>query len=413
MPAQRILLLTSRFSLLAFLASCAGDAGSGILATRADSAGVEIVTNAEPSWRPGDGWRIDPAPILSVGPKANADPRYELLRVTGGRLLPDGGVIVVVSGHFQLRTYGPDGEWLQSVGREGDGPGEFRFPGGLSIAGDTVFVGDFQLSRLSAFSRAGEFLASWPYPSIDPGGRVPPSQRLVDGRWIGSGTISFTAGQVSGGVTRIPMAWYRISRDLSRVEDTVATVAGTDRLIITSTGAGGQITSMEVTTLAVGRTSVVAVGGAFLLAGDSERPEVRRYTPDGALTTLIRWAAPDAVLDPNVFAQMKRVALAGQEGNESRRASVEARFAASPPGTPLPHLGGLHLDPHDNRWVREFAPLPTDSIRFRVFDPSGQLLGPLALGPRHTVLDIGSDRILTVWQDDDDLEHLRVYRIVR
>jgi hypothetical protein len=29
------------------------------------------------------------------------------------------------------------------------------------------------------------------------------------------------------------------------------------------------------------------------------------------------------------------------------------------------------------------------------------------------VLDIGHDRILTVWQDADDLEYLRVYRVDR
>lgn len=400
-------------SLALAIAACGGDATAGALATRADSAGVTIVTNTGPSWRPGDGWRIDPEPILSVGPRPDADPRYELLRVTNGRLLPNGEVMVVVGGHFQLRVFGPDGEWRRSIGREGDGPGEFRFPGGLTTAGDTAFVGDFRLSRLSAFSLAGEFLSSWPYPTMDPGGRVPPSQRLADGTWVGSGTVSFSAGEVSGGVTRVPVAWYRISGDLSRVEDTVAIAAGTDRLIITTTGAGGEVTSMQVATLAVGRTSAVAIGGNFLLTGDSEFPEVRRYSTEGVLTSRVRWNDPPAMLDATLFERMKQAALVGSEEDEVRRASVDARFAASPPGTPLPHFSGLHLDPLENLWVRGFAPLPTDSSRFRVFDPSGQLLGQLALGPRHTVLDIGTDRILTMWQDDDDLEYIRVYRIVK
>jgi len=394
-------------------AACGGDATAGALATRADSAGVTIVTNTGPSWRAGEGWRIDPQPILTVGPRPDADPRYELLRVTSGRLLPGGEVMVVVAGHFELRVFGPEGEWLRSLGRQGEGPGEFRSPGGLTVVGDTAFVGDFQLSRLSAFSLRGSFLSSWPYPVMDPGGRVPPSQRFADGSWIGGGTASFTAGEVSEGVSRVPLTWYRISADLGRVVDTLVTTLGTDRAIIIRRGGAGEITMMQVITVPVGRSSPVAAGGDHLWTGNTERAELERYTPDGELTTLVRWEAPPAVLEPALFEEMKRIALNGREDDEAFRTNVEARFNTSPPGTPMPFFAGLHLDPLEHLWVREFTPLPTDSTRFRVFDASGQLLGPLALGPRHTVLDIGTDRILTVWQDEDDLEHLRVYRIVK
>jgi hypothetical protein len=79
----------------------------------------------------------------------------------------------------------------------------------------------------------------------------------------------------------------------------------------------------------------------------------------------------------------------------------------------LPYFSGLHRDAEGGVWVREFAPLPTDSVRFRVFDNTGQWLGSTVLPPRSNVLDIGRTRLLVSWQDDDDLEYLRVYRLMR
>lgn len=45
-----------------------GEAGAGSATfTRHDSAGVAIVENTAPAWRPGGGWRIDPEPELVLG----------------------------------------------------------------------------------------------------------------------------------------------------------------------------------------------------------------------------------------------------------------------------------------------------------------------------------------------------------
>jgi hypothetical protein len=52
-------------------------------------------------------------------------------------------------------------------------------------------------------------------------------------------------------------------------------------------------------------------------------------------------------------------------------------------------------------------------VQFRIFRADGQYLGRRVLPARHRVLEIGHDRILTVWQDADDLEYVRVYRLDR
>jgi hypothetical protein len=397
---------------IALLAACGGDAAAGALATRADSAGIEIVSSTEPSWRNDGGWRIEPE-FVQIGHREDDDPRYDLLRVSSGRILPDGNILVVVGGHFQLRIYDPAGEWVRSIGRQGDGPGEMRFPSSLNTAGDTIYLGDFQLSRLSAFTTAGEFLTSWPFPAMDPGGRVPPSRRLADGRWLGSGSVRFTAGQAASGIDRTPTTWYRIAADLSRVEDTVAVLPGTERLVITSTSADGRIVGMQVTAPSVARSSAMTTGPDYFVAGENDVPEARFYTTEGALRTIIRWAAPVVPVDEALLAAIMREELLRVEGNEQATQSVETRFQTPPATAVVPYFSGLHLDVEENLWVREYATLSSDSVRFRVFHRDGQFLGHLALPPNHTILDITTDRILTVWRDDDDLEYLRVYRVER
>lgn len=62
-----------------------------------------------------------------------------------------GRVFVVDVLNNVVRMYGPDGKHLASSGREGDGPGEFRSPEHVVLAGkDTVLVTD-RTGRLSRF----------------------------------------------------------------------------------------------------------------------------------------------------------------------------------------------------------------------------------------------------------------------
>ncbi len=399
--------------LLPLLAGCGGSAAAGSLATRADSAGITIVTNTDASWREGEGWRIDPQPLVQIGHRDDNDPHYDLVEVSSGRLLPNNELAVVVRGHLQLRIYDANGTWLRNISREGDGPGEMRLPGTLIVAADTLFIADMRLSRVSAFTTAGEFLTSWPMPVGDPGGRIPPSRRLADGRWVGTGLTTFIPGQAASGVSRSPTTWYTISADLSRVEGPVVVLPGTERLVEIPTDATGQPVGMRVIDLSIRRASSGTTGPDFLVAGENSQPEVGVYTPEGRLTTIIRWAAPVIPVDATLLDRMKQAELAFATGDQQQIEEIEARFRNPPPAEVVPFFSGLHLDPDQNIWVQEFSTFAADPVHFRVFDADGQYLGRLSLPPRHRVLDVGTDRLLTIWQDDDDLEYVRVYGLRR
>jgi len=106
--------------------ACAGDsAPSESTTTIRDSTGITIVENSAPKWTETDAWTLGPTPTLRIGGLDGA-PEYELFRVAGARRLDDGRIVIANSGTHELRFYDADGTYLQSVGREGDGPGEFR-----------------------------------------------------------------------------------------------------------------------------------------------------------------------------------------------------------------------------------------------------------------------------------------------
>ena len=70
-------------------------------------------------------------------------------------------------------------------------------------------------------------------------------------------------------------------------------------------------------------------------------------------------------------------------------------------------------DPEGNLWVERFRIVPSDPGTADVFDPSARLLGSVAIPPGLQVTRIGRDYVLGVWRDATDLEHVRMYRLVK
>ena len=97
----------------------------------------------------------------------------------------------------------------------------------------------------------------------------------------------------------------------------------------------------------------------------------------------------------------KDAALAMHRGFESAVASV-------PQGTGSITLG---LELNDTTSTAESRTIGIGA-EFE-FKHGNATVGGSSAVDRTTVHEIGRDRILTVWQDDDDLERVRVYRIVK
>ncbi|MEK6253486.1 MAG: hypothetical protein N2B05_02205, partial [Gemmatimonadales bacterium] len=130
-----------------------------------DSAGVRIVESAKPTWTEETAWRLGDAPLLDIG-RLDGPEETQFFQVSAGARLSDGSFVLGSFGSHDLRRFTGQGEHLWTVGREGEGPGEFV---GLTqlVAGpgDTILTYDFRQRRISRFSPDGTFLDARPLES--------------------------------------------------------------------------------------------------------------------------------------------------------------------------------------------------------------------------------------------------------
>ena len=78
------------------------------------------------------------------------------------RLLVDSerNVYVRLANEGQIRVFSSRGEFIRSIGRLGEGPGEFRTVAGHGFIADTLWVRNWPTPRISLFSKAGVHLST-------------------------------------------------------------------------------------------------------------------------------------------------------------------------------------------------------------------------------------------------------------
>jgi hypothetical protein len=108
---------------------------------------VEAQTQAER-------WTL--VPELRIGSFGAAN--YDLSQIGGIAVDREGSIYVTQPADREVRVFDSDDRYVRRIGRDGAGPGEFRSVGGIGFKGDTLWVSDIQLSRLTLFSRDGELL---------------------------------------------------------------------------------------------------------------------------------------------------------------------------------------------------------------------------------------------------------------
>jgi len=101
---------------------------------------------------------------LQIGSADKSD-KYIFSAIDGLDVDDNGHIYILDSRAAQVKVFGPDGEYLRSIGGRGQGPGEMQMPLFLQITADNeLVVQDYATQHFIYFSLDGRFLrqrANW------------------------------------------------------------------------------------------------------------------------------------------------------------------------------------------------------------------------------------------------------------
>lgn len=402
--------------------SGAGDSRPGKATTR-DSAGVSVVDNAGPAWSGAARWTVVDSPLVDIGGKTG-DSAFELDQVRGPVRLADGRIAIANGATNDVRLYDPTGKHLRTSGRSGSGPGEYSMIAGIwNGIGDSLFVDDILVRRITVLDHDGNLgrsfsLGGSPGTLIPTNGQVNlavPLGLLADGSIVGF-SQSLGINQQRAGVFRDSITVIHYGSD-GAVRDTVGRFPGTEMEQLTLHVAQQEISSPSPVPL--GKQTVVLLDRNRLVVAQNNAWELElRSAADGRLRKLARAPIKAARLTPSDVAANRKEQLRSLEGTpmfrgipEAIKTQLRGRIEQVNYPATLPFFSSLLADPSGNIWAEEAAAPTRKAKRFVVVDSTGRWLGTVEFPRdfRPTVITEGA--VYGVWKDENDVEHVRGYRL--
>jgi hypothetical protein len=415
------------------IAACAESGPGASTVEVTDSAGVELVRNLNAGF---DTMAVSLVEELRFG-TADGEDEYQFFRIAGIEVDALGRILVANSGNASLRMYDANGRWVRDIGARGSGPGEFASVSTPVLRHDTIGVSDQQAMRFTLFDTAGALLASW--------SMVMPDNRALYP--VGAGETGWAVWVVRFGFgasapVRRP---GDVTRDTTRVgrmgasELAVAVQKGTafvdsalhsfllwENTPLTwvqgSEGTGGfpPLFSNNVW------WAVDGTGRFYLSTGPGYEIDV--FGPDGRLRRRISRAfARTLVTDALVNEYLTRYEEAVRQlptvpfdrmGNVRRHAEA-SRAAFLPPtgrifvsddGALWVERSDVHIAQAIYGWIPGATPT---QYYYDVFDANGRYEFTVKPPDRFVPRWIGDGVVLGILRDENDVEYVARYRLVR
>jgi len=390
-------------------AGCSGsDRPEGRVTVR-DSAGVTVVESTAPAWAEGAGWHVGDTPSVDIGGRAD-ESAYDLFQVFGALRLTDGRLVIADGSTQQLRFYAPDGAHLHTVGGIGEGPGEFTGMGLLvSAPGDTLLAFDFRQLRISRFDPDGSFLDAHSLAGIERA-TLQMVGVLDDGTVLSRSGGAFAPGSKPSGLGRDSTLYVFHQLPLTHV-DTLGWFPGSETFT-KSTEKG-----VSVRTLPFGKHTTVAAHGTRVFVGTADAYEIMVFDENGALQMDIRRPHQPIPVSADMINTYKRsqrdnAAVQGQMA-PNFRAMFDAMLEEMPYPDVHPSYQEITSDRAGNLWVLDPIVLGNGARTYHVFDTTGSWLGPVKMPMQFKPTDIGSNYVLGIGWDEDLVEHVQLYPLLR
>lgn len=372
-----------------------------------DSAGLRLITyeladiEVPPYRRLGD---FD----LQVGAVDGA-PQDVFSQITDMALFADGSILVSDRIARELRVFDPAGAFVRSIGRPGEGPGEFSSPPSVAgISGDTVFTFDRQASRVSVFERDGDLLNTVTVRPDDVG-LADVVVRLSDGTFLVQSRWSDPDAAVAFHDMRLELdsaVVFRVDAD-GMVLDTIEVIADRARARIVQDAGQGQVRTMQANTPHSVR-AVVASSGEGSIVGHTGEFELRARSEEGAADFVLRVRGVEHPATAAEIRTRQEAAIRERMGDQELEPNLRRLNLDFLPET-LPSFANALVSEAGNIWVGLTEYDLSDGTDWLVFDGEGVLLGSVRTPPEFRLRSIRTDYLVGFVLDDLDVPFVRRY----
>lgn len=389
---------------LAALVGTACDSAARTPGTGTDSTGVRVVTSDPMSSEAI--CRADAEPMLTIGEQAGDDENLWFSTIRGVGLLSDGSIAVIDRSSEEVRVFGPDGGHLVSMGRSGDGPGEFRSAWFLWVLpGDTLWVGDYRPWRYNVFTRDGQFVRAVQmtpaYANPSRAGGV-----LLDGTSINTRTTYIARSDFTVPDTLLVEAHDTDGQLVSTLARVPNRVEGTT--------AKSEAVNLTLTPLFTGSAFADAIGNTVAV-GHSREPEVQLFDADLRLRQIVRWSEPSRRVTSADVAAWRESHVESRGGRDSDRWGPfdEATIDPDRPAADVfPAFSSMMLGTDGRLWIGPYRKPGQEPRRWMAFEPDGTFSCHLERVPL-SIHEIGADYVLGVQSDELGVQKVAMYRLSR
>jgi hypothetical protein len=344
---------------------------------------------------------VESAPRLCVG-VTEGDPAQVFDRVVTPFVLQNGRLVVPLAGPGEIRVFDASGSHVTTLGRKGEGPGEFMSLQAAWARGDTIEAFDSRLLRITRFlpDGAGEVVTIAPIPSAQVA--VPGSSSFG---WVLTGVADAGMGR------RDQVALHRIGRDGSHLGE-VARFEGIARYQV------GNFSGPDP----LSPKTVYAAHGDRIYAGETLTPALDVFGPDGTLERRITWTPGTPSPADDAYETVINAAVAAAPADMAEY--TRARLEAFPKASAVSVFWGVLVDDAGFVWIRPFDPIqhalvlggyasPGKGGDWTVIAPDGVTSTPVTVPSQLEPWQITSTDMIGIHRDELGVESVCAHRVAR
>lgn len=340
-------------------------------------------------------------PILTIHSDEASDHSFGIIgNILIGR---DGELYIQQPRDERILLYAADGTFERSIGKDGEGPGEFRALYHIGWVGDTLWATDPILHRISFFTPHGDLISTahfdpeiprWPRRAL-------PVALLADGSILATGDWSITS-LVHDTLNMLPVV--RFSR-AGRFLGTIAQLSLKHEAFQAATG-GGMIQGVQPFSDSP-ILAAAADGSRFAIVhrdATGNKPTIRISSFSAAGDTLFDHSYP---ITPHRVSAATVDSVLAQLGPPFD--TIDRSILYRPDW--VPPVSDVEAGRDGTVWLRREAPPDGGDVRWDVTAPDGAPAGSVTLPAKLRIVEAERNRIWTVQPDSNDVPVVAVYQV--